>query len=72
MKMERKKEKKEMTDSGSPEEENEKGGGGEEPEELKQRPHRKQIAEQQATVAVKWWDLEKSRNHTSKRRNDKY
>jgi hypothetical protein len=41
MKMERKKEKKEMTDSGSPEEENEKGGRRGEPEELKQRPHRK-------------------------------
>lgn len=59
-----------MTDSGSPEEENEKGEG--EGEELKQRPHHKQIAEQQATVAVKLWALEKSRNHTSKRRNDKY
>ena len=61
-----------MTDGGSPEEENEKGEEEEEPEELKQRPHRKQIAEQQATVAVGWWALEKSRNHRSKRRNDKY
>ena len=61
-----------MTDSGSPEEENEKGEEEEEPEELKQRPHHKQIAEQQATVAVKLQALEKSRNHTSKRRNDKY